>query len=137
MRSLIITILTLPLVIGQTEFPACPANAQKPAWMLENILYNSSDTYTTPAHHFGSGYVSFSLASNVRNVSAQCNATTSQVPNFFDGNQWYPCKFSDSALPSDQAWFKFTASAAKLEINQTYTCDGAGTLYVTDNTNVA
>ncbi|KAF2740299.1 hypothetical protein EJ04DRAFT_425166, partial [Polyplosphaeria fusca] len=95
---------------------------------LTNFVYSSLETWTTPAHGFGGANVSFTLASNVREVVANCGASSSQIPSFFNGYQWYPCKFPDAALPSDQAWFKFTTTTGKVEVNQTYTCDGAGTL---------
>lgn len=119
----LLTLLTFPfLTLSDSDYPSCSSNSRDPTWKALNTHYNSTQYWTTPAHGFGSGQVSFSLSSNVRPFVASCEATSSQLLTFFDGHEWYPCDMPDWAIPSDQAWFKFNSVGGKLEINQTWTC---------------
>lgn len=125
MRPILMALAAFPLLAStQSDFPNCTSSSRQPLWSLENIYFNATQRWSTPAHSFGSGHVSFSLASNVRDVIADCEATSSgsQFPAFFTGYEWYPCTMPENALPSDEAWFKFDTVSGKLEINQTYTC---------------
>jgi hypothetical protein len=107
-----------PIVPRQAQ--SCKdASFSNPSWTVGGFRYSSSVTYSTPSHRIANGFVNFNLTNNaLPHATMSCSATSSQMSDFFYGNQWYQC--ADSS--GNDAEFQFDRSSGRLDIQQKWAC---------------
>lgn len=92
-------------------------------WTIEGFDYQASYVFSNPAHEIASGVVKFNLSNPALPYLASCTAMSTQLEDFFYGNEWYSC-----TLPSGEtngaAVFEFNYAAGSVSVNQTWECPG-------------
>jgi hypothetical protein len=116
------TLLLPSLLLAPSAF-SYPGH-KNPEFKLSNILYNSSYTYSTPAHLATKyGKVSFDLANSAVSYTTHCNAYSMREFDFFYGEITYTCDPVPNEVGSTN--FTFSTSGA-IAVNQTWTCEEEG-----------
>ncbi|KAK0632728.1 hypothetical protein B0T14DRAFT_560393 [Immersiella caudata] len=88
------------------------------SWAVKGFRYHSLITYSTPSHPIATGFVDFNLTNVALPYTLSCSATSSQMSDFFYGNQWYLC--TDSL--GNDAEFQFDKSSGRLDLQQKWAC---------------
>jgi hypothetical protein len=88
-------------------------------WDVQKFDFHSSYIFTTPAHQNSHGYVNFTLSNPALDRPTICSASSSQLSEFFYGNQIFTC---DDVPDGQRATFTYSRSTGDLQINQTWTC---------------
>lgn len=116
-----------PSTYGQQPPPeTCMSAGQKiSSWTLQNFDYHASYIFTTPAHQNSWGYVNFTLSNPALPYKPVCSAASSQLNDFFYGNQIYDCKVPGEH-PGDAATFTFNRPSGEVQVNQTWGCQEEG-----------
>jgi hypothetical protein len=110
---------------GKTQ-PTCMAAGQKvTSWKIENFDYHASYIFTTPAHQNSWGYANFTLSNPALPYKPVCTAQSSQLGDFFYGDQVYDCKVP-AKYAGDEATFTFSRPSGQLNVNQTWACPEEG-----------
>ncbi|KAK4454527.1 hypothetical protein QBC34DRAFT_391941 [Podospora aff. communis PSN243] len=95
------------------------ASMANSSWTVGGFHYSSSVTYSTPSHRIANGWVNFNLTNYALPLATMsCSATSSQMSDFFYGNQWYQC--ADSS--GNDAEFQFDKSSKRLDLQQRWAC---------------
>ncbi|CAK7568343.1 MAG: hypothetical protein SEPTF4163_006330 [Sporothrix epigloea] len=114
--------------IVRDENPGCTADSFGSFdWTVSAIVYNTSITFSTPAHQIPSGIVQFNLTNPALTYTAVCEAYSSQLTEFFYGNIVYSCTEPANATTSTK--FTFDAGTSLLRVNQTWTCSDEDAAY--------
>jgi Alternaria alternata allergen 1 len=114
-------ILAAPLEAPKPK--SCAARSQKLThWDVQHFDYHASYIFTTPAHQNAHGYVNFTLVNPALDAPALCTASSTQLSDFFYGNQVFQCEMP--ANLSAQASFAYDRASGALQINQTWMCPG-------------
>jgi hypothetical protein len=115
--------LLLPLALLAPSAFSYPGH-REPEFKLNNILFNSSYIYSTPAHYAtGEGLISFDLTNSAVEYTTHCSATSIREFDFFYGDQTYTCDSVPNVVGSTN--FTFSTSGA-MAVNQTWTCEEGG-----------
>jgi hypothetical protein len=88
------------------------------SWAVKGFNYHSSVIYSFPSHRIANGYVDFNITNLALSHTLACSARSTQMSDFFYGNQWYKC--TDSA--GNDAEFQFDKSSGRLDVQQKWTC---------------
>lgn len=92
------------------------------AWNLSAFYFHSSVVFSTPAHQIDGGYVSFNLTNPaVAGVVTECAASSTQLDDWFYGDQWYTC--TGDAPAGVSAQFRFDRVTGRVDVNQSWVCD--------------
>lgn len=92
------------------------------SWSLSDLYFHSSVVFSTPAHQIDGGWVSFGLTSQATaDVAFECDASSTQLQDWFYGNQWYTCTANSAAGATAQ--FRFDRMTGRVDVNQSWTCD--------------
>jgi hypothetical protein len=102
--------------------PNCEGKAKSLKWTVHGFDYHASYIYTTPAHQNSNGYVHFNLSNTAVPYTATCSATSSQLTDFYYGNQWYPCVLPSTAPAGATVSFQFNRPTGELDITETVVC---------------
>ncbi|KAK4150836.1 hypothetical protein C8A00DRAFT_36523 [Chaetomidium leptoderma] len=88
-------------------------------WEARAFDFHASYIFTTPAHQNSWGYASFDLFNPADESTARCEASSSQLSDFFYGTVQYKC---NDTLRNGATSFDFSRPANQLRVNQTWTC---------------
>lgn len=100
--------------------PGCSAAARDFQWTIENFSYHAQYIFTTPAHQNSAGTVKFNVTNPALLYQGRCEATSTQLSDFFYGTMNYKCQFPDGAKSSGSwAWSR---PSGKLDFNQSWAC---------------
>ncbi|KAB5579896.1 hypothetical protein GE09DRAFT_1080114 [Coniochaeta sp. 2T2.1] len=97
-------------------------------WQLTDFDFHSSIIFSTPSHQIDGGWVSFSLKHPaVKGVDFDCEASSTQLQDFFYGGVWYPCEAKASEtggeeLGKTKASFMFDRSTGMVNVSQSWVC---------------
>ena len=117
--------LLMPLLFLAPSAFSYPGH-RKPEFKLHNILYNSSYTYSTPAHLATKyGQVSFDVMNLAVPYTTRCSAYSMREFDFFYGEITYTCDSVPNVVGSTNFTFSSFAGGA-LAVNQTWTYDEEG-----------
>lgn len=118
----------VPVNAARDSNPGCTAASFHDfSWTIGEFVYNKSITFSTPAHQIASGNVQFNLTNPALTYPAVCTAYSTQLSDFFYGNQVYECKTEGN--PGTSTTFTFNAPSSTLNINQTWTCSDEDAQY--------
>lgn len=109
--------LGAPAAKRQTEFPNC--NGGDIVWTIHNLTFHSSDTFSTPAHQIPGGWVDFNLTNTQVDYVTQCSAYSTQLSDYFYGNQVFQCK--DNVF-GNETTFTYSYPSGAVDVNSTWTC---------------
>ncbi|KAI6778276.1 uncharacterized protein J7T54_004183 [Emericellopsis cladophorae] len=109
-----------PLQPQATNATCLERSQQLQHWNIENFDYHASYIFTNPAHQNSHGYVNFTLANPALDATATCTASSSQLSEFFYGNQVFHCDVPSSL--GGPATFTYSRTTGDLQISQTWTC---------------
>ncbi|OIW29352.1 hypothetical protein CONLIGDRAFT_575945 [Coniochaeta ligniaria NRRL 30616] len=132
--ALIPVVLASPtLLVEQRDAnPGCTeASFGNFSWMVDEFDYHASYIFTTPAHQNSWGYTNFNLSNPALPYKAVCNATSSQLNDFFYGDFWYECSIPDGSPAGTGATFAFNRASGQLDFNQTWRCSDEDAQYPT------
>jgi len=119
------TTFPLPFLLLAPSVHSYPGHRQ-PEFKLHNILYNSSYTYSTPAHLATKyGQVSFDLTNPAVSYTTHCSAYSMREFDFFYGEITYTCDPVPDVVGSTNFTFSAVAGSA-LAVNQTWTWNEEG-----------
>jgi hypothetical protein len=96
-----------------------------PTFTLHDITFQSSMTYSTPAHlAVAEGHISFNLNSTAVPYTTHCVASSSSWPGFFYGEIVYRCDVptGQGVGPEASANFTFSRPESTFNVNQTWSC---------------
>jgi hypothetical protein len=96
-------------------------------WTLSSFDYHASYIFTTPAHQNSWGYVNFNLTNPALPYPAVCSASSSQLSEFFYGNQDFNCSVPEGKTGEGE--FTFDLASGKLDFDQGWTCDDVDPQY--------
>jgi hypothetical protein len=96
-------------------------------WTLSSFDYHASYIFTTPAHQNSWGYVNFNLTNPALPSPAVCSGASSQLSQFFYGNQNFNC--SVPVGETGEGKFTFDLASGKLDFDQSWTCDDVDPQY--------
>ncbi|KAH8905007.1 hypothetical protein BR93DRAFT_898453 [Coniochaeta sp. PMI_546] len=105
------------------------------AWSLSDIYFHSSVIFSTPAHQIDGGWVSFSLTHPaVAGVSFDCEASSTQLHDWFYGDQYYVCTGKadgegGEAVNQTTAHFRYDRVTGRVDVNQTWVCRDQDPVY--------
>lgn len=99
-------------------------------WMVRDFDYHASYLFTNPAHQVSTGYVNFTLGNPALNYRAQCTAASTQLNDFFYGTWNYNCTNPEGNVKTDLATFNFSSPSGVLNVNQTWECEDAMSLFI-------
>jgi hypothetical protein len=100
----------------------CEGKVKSLKWTVHDFDYHASYVFTTPAHQNSYGYVNFNLSNTAVPYTAICSATSSQLTDFYYGNQWYPCALPATAPVGATVSFQFNRATGELDITETVVC---------------
>jgi hypothetical protein len=108
------------------------------SWSLSDLYFHSSVIFSTPAHQIDGGFVSFSLSHPaVPDVAFDCQASSTQLQDWFYGDQWYTCTgkeieagegegegkgSDDGGVKGTTAQFRFDRVTGRVDVNQSWVC---------------
>lgn len=95
------------------------------SWVIKGFTYNSSVIFTTPSHRNADAYVEFGLSNSALPFVPSCWAGSTQMMDFFYGNQWFNCLLppTDSASAAgSEAVFQFDKSSGRVDVKQKWVC---------------
>ena len=98
-------------------------------WVAVNLHFHSSITFSTPAHQIPGICVSFNLSNSALPYAMSCAASSTQLSDFFYGNQWFSCSAPDSTPSAYEASFQFDKAGGRLDIKQRWLCTDAADPY--------
>ncbi|KAK2594493.1 hypothetical protein QQS21_007774 [Conoideocrella luteorostrata] len=96
-------------------------------WTVKDFDFHASYIFTTPAHQNAWGYVNFTLENPSVDFTARCEASSSQLSDFFYGNFIYNC--TQPAGSNSEATFTFSRPQNQVKINQTWACPQEGSRF--------
>lgn len=101
------------------------------SWSVTDLYYHSSIVFSTPAHQIPNGMISFSLAHPAMpGVSLACSASSTQLQDFFYGNQYFSCTNGNvTDETATRATFRFDKATGRVDLNQTWTCTDVDPVY--------
>ncbi|KAK3382725.1 hypothetical protein B0T24DRAFT_686906 [Lasiosphaeria ovina] len=121
-----------PLVLGESRLQrrdarqSCSdASMNAPPWTAQDFDFHSSITFSTPAHQIVGGWVSFSLRNPALPFVMSCFASSSQLQEFFYGDQWFSCSAPPDAATASEAEFRFDRATGRFDISQNWICPDA------------
>jgi hypothetical protein len=103
--------------------PNCESKAKSLKWTVHGFDYHASYIFTTPAHQNSYGYVSFNLSNTAVAYTASCSAMSSQLTDFFYGNQYFPCTLPSTAPAGAAVSFQFNRPTGQLDVTETVVCE--------------
>lgn len=135
--ALLLLLLLLPRFTSPSPLPAaasdltynssCTAPSLSSwAWSLSDLYFHSSVVFSTPAHQIDGGWVSFSLASPVVDVAFDCQASSTQLQDWFYGDQWYACTNTTGGGAAGEveaeARFRYERVTGRVDVAQSWVC---------------
>jgi hypothetical protein len=105
------------------------------AWSLSDFYFHSSVIFSTPAHQIDGGWVSFTLTNPaVAGVTFDCEAESTQLQDWFYGDQWYVCTgkgdgAGEAPANETKAQFRYDRVTGRVDVNQTWVCSDQDPVY--------
>jgi hypothetical protein len=129
--SLLLLLFSLPTTLthpSKRQTTNCLASPPKCwSWRLTDFYFHSSVIFSTPAHQIDGGWVSFNLTQPALDLTMECSASSTQLQDWFYGNQWYACAGGDGTVPGNAtASFRFDRVTGRVDVNQTWGCGDGG-----------
>jgi hypothetical protein len=91
-------------------------------WTVHGFDYHGSYLFTNPAHQNSWGYVNFNLTNDVVPYTAVCEASSSQLTDFFYGTIDYACTLPADAPAGATVKFRFSRPSGQLDITESIIC---------------
>jgi hypothetical protein len=91
-------------------------------WTVHSFDYYASYLFTNPAHQNSWGYVNFNLTNNIVPYTAVCEASSSQLTDFFYGTVDYTCILQADAPAGAAVKFRFSRPSGQLDITESIIC---------------
>ena len=111
----------VPLSARDDSAGCTDASFHNMVWTVEDFDFHASYIFTTPAHQNSWGYASFNLTNPALPYKTSCSAASSQLSDFFYGNQVFTCTLPEGETGSS-ATFNYSRPAGTLSLVQKWTC---------------
>ena len=125
LTSLLTLFLQPPLTISTPASEHSPYCKTHPTLQFYDITYSDNTYYSTPAHMATAiGTIDFSISNTAVNYKSRCSALADAIayPDFFYGNNTYPCTAPASAGTGASTNFTYSRPEGKFSINSIWSC---------------